>query len=88
LIKLSRDETQTFLQLAQDSFPHDLCNTCECFHAYLVQLRIDSEPASKDLFLPFKVDRAEMHKCLGCEPCPPGDLYAEYMKKKSNLITI
>jgi len=29
-----------------------------------------------------KVDRKDMHHCLGCDPCPPGDLYAEYMKKK------
>lgn len=32
----------------------------------------------------------DMHKCLGCDPCPPGDLYAEYTKKKqkSDLITL
>jgi len=23
-----------------------------------------------------------MHHYLGCDPCLPGDLYAEYMKKK------
>jgi hypothetical protein len=22
-----------------------------------------------------------MHHCLACDPCSPGDLYAEYMKK-------
>ncbi len=80
--KLQRDETQSLLRVAEDSFPHDLCRTCECFLGYLAQLRIDSDPANKDLFLPFKVDRMEMHKCLGCDPCLPGDLYAEYMKKK------
>jgi hypothetical protein len=88
--KLPRNETQILLQTAEDSFPHDLCATCECFLAYLAQLRIDSEPADKDLFIPFKIARGEMQKCLGCDPCPPGDLYAAYMlkKQKSNLITI
>jgi hypothetical protein len=88
--KLPRNETQFLLQAATDSAPHDLCATCECFHAYLAQLRIDSDSADKDLFVPFKVNRADMHKCLGCDPCPPGDLYAMYMlkKQKSKLITL
>jgi hypothetical protein len=88
--KLARNELQKLLQEAEDRFPHDLCRTCACFLGYLAQLRIDSGPANKDLFLPFKIDRMEMHKCLGCDPCPPGDLYAEYMKKKqaSTLIAL
>ncbi|MBK9927298.1 MAG: hypothetical protein IPP66_18670 [Anaerolineales bacterium] len=82
--KLTRDELQAFLAQAEDSFPHarDICSTCECFLSYLAQLRIDSDPADKDIFVPFKVDRKDMHHCLGCDPCPPGDLYAEYMKKQ------
>jgi hypothetical protein len=90
--KLTRDELDALLTQAVDSFPHarSVCNTCECFLGYLAQLRIDSDAADKDLFIPFKVRREDMHKCLGCDPCPPGDLYAEYMKKKQklNLITI
>ncbi len=86
--KLTRNELQTLLSQAEDSFPHGACPTCECFLGYLAQLRIDSDPADKDLFVPFKVRREDMHKCLGCDPCPPGDLYAEYMKKKQNLITL
>lgn len=88
MLKLKRDETQALLQAAEDSFAHDLCNTCECFLAYLAQLRIDSDSADKDLFVPFKIDRKDMHKCLGCDPCPPGELYAGYAKKKSMLITL
>jgi len=88
--KLGRDELQTLLQAAENSFPHGECNTCECFLGYLAQLRVDSDSADKDLFLPFKVDRKDMHHCLGCDPCLPGDLYAEYMLKKqrTTLITL
>ncbi len=88
--KLGQDEIQTLLQGAEDSFPHGhgVCNTCECFLGYIAQLRIDSDSASRDLFAPYKVGRKDMHKCLGCDPCPPGDLYAEYMKKKQNSILI
>jgi hypothetical protein len=88
--KLGREEVQALLQAAADSFPHGECNTCECFLGYLAQLRIDSDSASMDLFTPYKVDRASVHRCLGCDPCPPGDLYAVYMLKKqtSNLIKL
>ncbi len=82
--KLERDETQRLLQSAENSFPHGACSTCECFLGYLAQLRIDSDSANRDLFSPFKIDRKNMHKCLGCDPCPPGDLYAGYMLKKQN----
>lgn len=86
MAKIERSELHAILQVVEESFPHDLCNTCECFLGYLAQLRIDSNPADKSVFFPYKVERKDMHKCLGCEPCPPGELYAEYMKEKQNLI--
>ena len=86
--KLQRNEIQAALKEAEETFPHRMCNTCECFLGYLAQLRIDSDPVDKDLFVPFKVRREDMHKCLGCDPCPPGDLYAAYMLKKQKLINI
>ena len=88
MTKLIRSEVQELLLSAVDSFPHGACSTCECFLGYVAQLRIDSESADKDLLTPYKVDRASMHRCLGCSPCPPGDLYAEYMvtKQKQRII--
>jgi len=55
---LGRDELQTLLQAAEDSFPHGECKPCECLLGYIAQLRIDSDSAGKDLFIPYKVDRA------------------------------
>jgi hypothetical protein len=88
MAKLTRDKTQTLLHEAEDAFLHGACNTCECFLGYLAQLRIDSDPADKDLFAPFKIRREEMRKCLGCDPCPPADLYAAYMLNKQNLTKV
>ena len=87
--KLSRGEVQTFLAEAADSFPHGACLTCECFLGYVIRLRIDSDEASQDLIGEYQVERANMHRCLGCDPCPPGDLYAEYVRKQQPpLITL
>ena len=87
MAKLKGNALQELLTQVGGSFPLGMCNTCECFLGNLAQLRIDSDLADKDLFLPYKVDRKEMHKCLGCDPCPPGALYAEYMKQQ-NPITL
>ena len=88
--KLSREEVQTFLVEAADSFPHNACLTCECFLGYVTRLRIDSDETSRELIGEYHVERQSMHSCLGCDPCPPGDLYAEYVRKKQQppLITL
>jgi hypothetical protein len=88
MTKLGSNELQKLLKAAEDSFPHGACYACECFLGYLARLRVDSVSADKNSFLLFKVDRKDMHKCLGCDPCPPGDLYAEYIKKKYNSTLI
>ena len=87
--KLGRNEIQAMLQTAEESFPHRQCNTCECLLGYLAQLHTDSDSNYTELFAPYKVDRAAIHRCLKCYPCPPGDLYAQYMfkKQKDSLIT-
>jgi hypothetical protein len=88
--KLTRQEVQVFLEEAADSFPHSACLTCECFLGYVTRLRVDSDKTSQDLIEEYKVERDSMHNCLGCDPCPPGDLYAEYIRKKQQppLITL
>lgn len=80
--KLTRQEVQTFLAEAADSFPHDACLTCECFLGYVTRLQVDSDGTSHDLIGKYQVERKSLHSCLGCDPCPPGDMYAEYVRKR------
>jgi len=82
--KLSREEVKTFLAGAVDSFPHDACLTCECFLGYAAQLRLDANVTGRELVSGYQVDPLSIHSCLGCDPCPPGDLYAEYIRDKKN----
>jgi hypothetical protein len=80
--KLGRNEVEALLEAAEESFPYGRCNTCECFLGYIAQLRIDSDVESNELFIPYKVDHASIHRCLECDPCPPGELYSQYMFEK------
>jgi hypothetical protein len=88
--KLTREEVQQFLAVAAGTFPHDECLTCECFLGYVMRLRVDSDENSRDMIGEYQVERNNIHSCLGCDPCPPGDLYAEYVRKRQGpqLITL
>ena len=81
VMKLSCEEVNAFLEVAADSFLHDECMTCECFLGYVTRLRVDANNDSQDLIAKYQVERSTVHSCLGCDPCPPGNLYAEYVRK-------
>jgi hypothetical protein len=82
MTKLARMQVETLLKEADESFPLGLCPTCECFLGYVAQLHVDADIDSRDLLKPYKVDRNLIHNCLGCDPCPPGDLYIAYQRNK------
>ena len=61
------------------------CLTCECFQGLVTQLELDSSENIYDLTEHLKVTNEKMHRCLGCKPCPGGDLFAEYLRCKNDL---
>lgn len=58
------------------------CWSCDCLQGFLAQLELDSETDITHLITSFKVSKDEMHGCLGCDPCPPGEAFSAYIKKK------
>lgn len=65
--------------------PRKSCHSCDCFQGFVTQLEIDAEDDAKKAAAPFKVDRSKMHRCLGCDPCPPGNAYSRYLKRAQQL---
>lgn len=55
------------------------CLTCDCFQGLLTQLELDF-PQAAVVVARLKIPSSRMHGCLGCDPCPPGALYAEYLR--------
>ena len=80
---LSLPQVEEMLNNAVDAFPHNECLTCECFLGYVSQLGIDSDKSNLDFIRKYKRDRKEIHSCLGCAPCPPGDHYTEYLRENA-----
>jgi hypothetical protein len=78
--RLTVAEVRSILSRLISSLPHDACHTCECFQGFLVQLAIDADEGADVLISPLRAARSTLHGCLGCDPCPPGDQYADYRR--------
>lgn len=79
--RLSRSQMLLLIEDAIESFPHEECAACECFLGYISQLELDSGGVTPDLVRQYKPDRKEVHSCLGCDPCPPADHFAKYLRE-------
>lgn len=79
---LSLDTVKELISKAEAAFRHQECATCECYLGYIAQLEIDSDPEGRAFLENYIPPREQQHACLGCDPCSPGILYANYLRKK------
>lgn len=82
-ITLSVSDVKSLIKKAEESFRHQECATCECYLGYVTQLEIDSDTEGQEFLKSYQADRDQIHSCLGCDPCAPGILYANYLRKNS-----
>lgn len=78
--KLTREEVVRRVAEVAATAQQTTCRTCDCFQGYLVQLELDACEDVADITGPLRVPREEMHGCLGCDPCPPGSHYSDYLR--------
>ena len=79
--QLTRDEINTLVENLARAFQHDECGTCDCFQGFLTQLELDHGEGASDITRKYKPAGKRMHGCLGCDPCPPGAAFAEYLRR-------
>jgi len=82
---LSRNQVQEILKELENSAVRPECLTCDCFQGLLTQLELDCPEDISDLTGRLKTSAEKMHGCLGCDPCPPGTIFAQYLKSKDEL---
>ncbi len=78
----SPDAIKALLDELVCSLPLEECRTCDCFQGFLTQLEIDSEADLSEILDPLQIAPCDMHACLGCDPCPPGTAFAEYLRNR------
>lgn len=72
-------EVEKLLNELEASIARPECRTCECFQGFLAQLEGDCEPAALPKIQSMEVPDDQLHSCLGCDPCPPADVYTRYL---------
>ncbi len=79
---LSRNQVQEVVRRLENSVARPECLICDCFQGLLTQLELDCAEDISDLTSRLKSPTEKMHSCLGCDPCPAGALFAQYLKSK------
>jgi hypothetical protein len=80
LKKLSNLQAQSLIENVITTLPQEECISCECFLGYITQLEMDADESARGLIQQYRFERRNVHSCLGCDPCPPGDQYGKYLR--------
>ncbi len=73
--RLSLDEVRKLVNEIKGSVIRKECWSCDCFQAFLAQLEIDGTPGAVQQIHSLEVSAKEIHPCLGCDPCPPAEVF-------------
>jgi len=84
--KLSISKAKQLIKEAEEAFHHEPCRTCEVYLGYVMQLRIDSDVEGRKYLKEYMPARDQIHSHLGCDPCPPGILYGNYLLKNTSRL--
>ena len=76
--------------IALQPFVHEeKCSACECLQGALMELRLSLEefPASPEreqrlVEIGKAMHAGAPHACLGCEPCNPGNILADFYRQQ------
>ena len=85
-MKIERCKIQRLIDEVLREMPREDCRTCDCFLGFVTRLELDSRDDVRDLTNPLKSAKAQIHGCLGCNPCPPAEAYTNYTRR--NLIQL
>ena len=76
------DEARAITEKLEKLVEKEECWSCDCLQGLLTQLELDSPDDLTRVTESLKTARNEMHGCLGCDPCPPAELFAEYIRSR------
>jgi len=77
---LTAVQVQGLLRQLEQAATQEACWSCECLQGYITQLESDAVEEARSLLETYEVRPERLHGCLGCEPCPPGDVFTAHLK--------
>ena len=58
----------------------EACWSCECLQGFIAQLELDASEEAKPLLEVYEVRPERFHGNLGCQPCPPEEVFASHAR--------
>lgn len=80
--RLSFDRARDCVKQLEELVSRKECWSCDCLQGLLTQLELDCCEIAA-VVKSLKVPTEEMHGCLGCDPCPPGEAFARYIRRQN-----
>jgi len=80
--RLTKEEVEALLERLKEEELREECWHCECLQGFIAQLELDAADDAKPLLSKYKVAPRKIRACSGCEPCPPANIFAEYLMRK------
>jgi hypothetical protein len=78
------DEVREIIERLKQEVSKESCWTCDCLQRLIAQLELDGPADTAELVEHLKAHRDAIHGCLGCLPCKPGEIFAEYIRRHSS----
>jgi hypothetical protein len=78
----TREEIESLVDNLARAFRNDECGTCECSRGFLTQIELDAGEDVSDITGKLKPSGKKIQGCKGCDPCPPGAAFAEYIRTR------
>jgi hypothetical protein len=83
--RLSHQEVEGLLASLRRASSREECRSCECLQGFIAQLELDAGDDARPLLEEWRADPVRVHKGLGCEPCAPAEVFAEYLMRKREM---
>jgi len=80
--RLTREEVEGLLTRLEKDMLRRECLSCECFQGLLAQLALDAADDARPLVAGHRMSPEKTRHSLGCEPCTPADVFAEYLLRR------
>jgi len=79
---LPASQVEELITRLEGAAVQEACWSCERLQDFIGLLERDAGPEARSLLSMYEVRREKLHGCLGCDPCPPRALFAEYQARR------
>jgi len=80
---LATEQVKAVLERLEQAADREACWSCERLQKFIAQLDIDAAEAARSLLEMYQVRPEKLHGGLGCQPCPPAEVFIEYIKSRN-----